>query len=326
MRRRQPATASRTTALAVILRILRRLHHAPASHTSWVTRAPTSCRVRRWRRGEPRADGTWRLWKIWDGLRDRIDVAARRGGRCTADIYGREGAVSGLYCRPWQHGLTTASIDQPKRKFARCGRRGGGGWIRRHVTCHYRGLPDKEGLHTTYCCWPATQNVDMDLDLLAVTDAFLRALSESRSQKTLLAFFSTTSPVSIQHAPRVCPNPHTSRLHGHNAIRSYFDLLDTHWYMIAIKQHSKNVVTGSRTVTISASVTWRWKKSGRTWNEDFTCTLVFDDHSKISRFFIATESDPTTCVMRAIDEDPPSSSLNSSTASVSESFNFIAAY
>lgn len=132
MRRRQPATASRTTVLVVILRILRRLHHAPASHTSWITRAPTSCRVRRWRRGEPRADGTWRLWKIWDGLRDRIDVAARRGGRCTADIYGREGAVSGLYCRPWQHGLTTASIDQPKRKFARCGRRGGG-WIRRHV-------------------------------------------------------------------------------------------------------------------------------------------------------------------------------------------------
>jgi hypothetical protein len=145
----------------------------------------------------------------------------------------------------------------------------------------------------------------MDSHFLATTDAFFQALAANQPPLKLLAFFSTTSPVSIQHAPRSCPHPHASRLHGLNAIRSYFDLLATHWERKAIQLHSQVVSKGSRSVTTTASVTWRWKKSGRTWNEDFTCTLEFDDHLKICNFLVTTESSPSTCVMRAVDPDSP---------------------
>ncbi|KAJ3555813.1 hypothetical protein NP233_g12118 [Leucocoprinus birnbaumii] len=149
--------------------------------------------------------------------------------------------------------------------------------------------------------------------LLATTDSFFKAFSANQPPLKLLSFFSTTHPVSIQHAPRTCPNPHTSRLHGLNAIRSYFDLLATHFERTSITQHSQNVLGArERTVTTSASVTWRWKKSGRSWNEDFTCTLEFDEHSKICNFVVVTESSPSTCVMRAIDTESSSPSSPSS--------------
>lgn len=146
---------------------------------------------------------------------------------------------------------------------------------------------------------------NMDSLLRDSTDAFFTALAANRPPLKLLAYFSTTSPVSIQHAPRTCPHPSSSRLHGLNAVRSYFDLLATHWERIALTRHSSSVSAASRSVTISATVTWRWKKSGRSWNEDFTCTLEFDDHFKISHFFVTTESNPSTCVMRAVDADSP---------------------
>ncbi|KAF5361088.1 hypothetical protein D9756_005114 [Leucocoprinus leucothites] len=155
--------------------------------------------------------------------------------------------------------------------------------------------------------------MDSHHHLLSTTDSFFRALAANQPPLKLLSYFSTTNPVSIQHAPRTCPNPHTSRLHGLNAIRSYFDLLATHWERVAITQHSRNVVSSSsRAVTTSASVTWRWKKSGRSWNEDFTCTLEFDDHSKITHFVVVTESGPSTCIMRAVDTDSAASPSSSS--------------
>ncbi|KXN82342.1 hypothetical protein AN958_02672 [Leucoagaricus sp. SymC.cos] len=145
----------------------------------------------------------------------------------------------------------------------------------------------------------------MESQLLATTDAFFKALAANQPPLKLLGFFSTANPVSVQHVPRTCPHPHTSRLHGLNAVRSYFDLLATHWERSAITQHSRNVTSSSRTVTTTASVTWRWKKSGRMWNEDFTCALEFDDHLKICHFLVTTESGPSTCVMRATDADSP---------------------
>ncbi|KAF9443897.1 hypothetical protein P691DRAFT_796952 [Macrolepiota fuliginosa MF-IS2] len=150
----------------------------------------------------------------------------------------------------------------------------------------------------------------MDSHLLTATDTFFRALAANQPPLKLLAYFSTTSPVAIQHAPRTCPHPHSSRLHGLNAIRSYFDLLATHWERTAITQHSTSANSAARSVTTTASVTWRWKKSGRSWNEDFTCTLEFDDHFKICSFLVTTESSPSTCIMRAVDSDPPLNSTN----------------
>jgi hypothetical protein len=52
---------------------------------------------------------------------------------------------------------------------------------------------------------------------------------------------------------------------------------------------------------------WTWKRSGRSWREDFTCTLVFEDSDpaalRILSFMVITESAPGTCVMHAVDED-----------------------
>jgi hypothetical protein len=157
----------------------------------------------------------------------------------------------------------------------------------------------------------------MDSHLLATADQFFQAFAANQSPLKLLTFFSTARPLSIQHAPRTCPNPPASRLEGLIDIRSYFDLIATHWERKAIILHSSSVIPDSHTVTTSASVTWRWKKSGRTWNEDFSCTLEFDDHLKICDFVITTESSPTTCVMRAVDTDTdtPSPRSPSSTKS-----------
>jgi hypothetical protein len=57
-------------------------------------------------------------------------------------------------------------------------------------------------------------------------------------------------------------------------------------------------------VTIrGASMRWTWRVSGRSWTEDFTCVLGFDEQGKIMRFEVRTEGDPETCVMRAVDDD-----------------------
>ena len=56
-------------------------------------------------------------------------------------------------------------------------------------------------------------------------------------------------------------------------------------------------------VVVGASVTWMWRRSGHEWDEDFTCTLEFDENYKISSFIVRTDSAPETCVMRAVDSE-----------------------
>lgn len=140
--------------------------------------------------------------------------------------------------------------------------------------------------------------------LLAVSDAFFVALATNTPPLRLLSYFSTTHPVVIQHAPSSCPNPRSSRLSGLNAIRSYFDILATHWTRTNMHRHSIRADPALRRVVVSASVTWMWKKSGRKWNEDFTCTLDYDEGLKIVSFIVTTESGTSTCVMRAVDAEP----------------------
>lgn len=151
----------------------------------------------------------------------------------------------------------------------------------------------------------------MDSQLLAATESFFKALAANQPPLKLLAYFSTTNPVSIQHVPRTCPHPHASRLHGLNAVRSYFDLLATHWERTAIKQHKTSVDTDTYSVTTIATITWRWKKSGRSWNEDISCTLEFDENLRICHLLVTTESDTSTCVMRAVDSDTPTNTSSS---------------
>ncbi|KAF8654681.1 hypothetical protein AX16_003471 [Volvariella volvacea WC 439] len=141
--------------------------------------------------------------------------------------------------------------------------------------------------------------------LIQSTHNFFNALANNTPPIELLSHFSTTRPVTIQHAPASCPHPHTSRLTGLNAIRSYFDLLATHWVRTDTRVHSVHIDPSSRKSIISASVTWMWKKSRRSWTEDFTCTLEYDENYKIVSFLVCTNSGPGTCVMRAVDIEQP---------------------
>jgi hypothetical protein len=145
-------------------------------------------------------------------------------------------------------------------------------------------------------------------ELCSTTDAFLEALCANLSSCRLLPFFSTTNPVVIQHAPACSPYPHSSRLTGLNAVRSYFDILATHWVRVHMQIHGPpRVETHSRRVSVGASITWMWRRSGRRWTEDFTCAIDFDDNLKIVSFIVRTDSSPETCIMVAKDEGIDSS-------------------
>ncbi|PPR08264.1 hypothetical protein CVT24_001157 [Panaeolus cyanescens] len=146
--------------------------------------------------------------------------------------------------------------------------------------------------------------------------SFFEAFSSNTPSRELLGFFSTSGMPVIQHAPLTCPHPQTSRLTGSNAVRSYFDLLATHWTRSNAKMVEKpKVDLAQRRVTLTATTRWTWRKSGRGWTEDFTWTLDFDESLKILSFVARTTSPPGTCVMRAIDAEP-SAHLQSSTRSV----------
>jgi hypothetical protein len=142
--------------------------------------------------------------------------------------------------------------------------------------------------------------------LIDACNCFFTALSNNTPPLALLHHFSTTHPVSIQHCPARCPHPHASILRGPNAVRSYFDILATHWTRSNLTSHAVSADPMTRRVVVTGSVIWTWKRSGRSWQEDFTCTLAFDDSDalKITNFIVLTESGPGTCVLRAIDPDP----------------------
>lgn len=117
----------------------------------------------------------------------------------------------------------------------------------------------------------------------------------------LISHFSTTQMVFFEHSPI---NAYNFPLTGLNAVRSYFDLLATHWTRHDMQKHECCVYFESKQVIVRASVRWKWKISGNTWQEDFTCTLDFDDHLKVKSFVIKTSSAENTCVMRAVDRLP----------------------
>jgi hypothetical protein len=144
-----------------------------------------------------------------------------------------------------------------------------------------------------------------DQQLIDACNRFFSAFSTDTPPLILLSYFSTTHPITIQHCPAKCPTPHTSILRGPNAVRSYFDLLATHWTRSNLTSHAVAVDPYSRRVIVKGSVNWTWKKSGRSWQEDFSCTLVFDDSDplKIANFVVKTENGAKACVMQAVDVD-----------------------
>ncbi|KAJ7845426.1 hypothetical protein B0H14DRAFT_3455057 [Mycena olivaceomarginata] len=139
--------------------------------------------------------------------------------------------------------------------------------------------------------------------LLFAAEVLFLDLSANTSSNILVAHFSSSNEVVIQHAPILCPHPHTSRLSGLNAVRSYFDLIATTWLRSDMKVHMQTVVEPNQ-VAVNASVRWTWRSSGRSWTEDFLCTLEYDDSLKVVGMIVETNSAPGTCIMRAVDEDP----------------------
>lgn len=139
--------------------------------------------------------------------------------------------------------------------------------------------------------------------LEVAADALFTDLGTNKPPYVVLSHFSQTQPVVIQHAPASCPHPLSSRLTGINAVRSYFDLLATHWTRSDPRRLSLIAYEETAQVVVIASVKWTWKASGKSWREDFTCTLDFDDNAKVTSFIMQTDSGPGTCVMRAVDPE-----------------------
>ncbi|KAJ7429080.1 hypothetical protein B0H11DRAFT_2167710 [Mycena galericulata] len=139
--------------------------------------------------------------------------------------------------------------------------------------------------------------------LLFAAEILFLDLSANSPTSILVGHFSSTKEVVIQHAPALCPHAYTSRVTGLNAVRSYFDLIATNWSRSNTEIRARTVVEPNK-VAVTASVRWTWRLSGRSWVEDFVCTLEYDEHLKIIGMVIETKSASGTCVMRALDADP----------------------
>ncbi|KAJ8482506.1 hypothetical protein ONZ45_g14931 [Pleurotus djamor] len=145
---------------------------------------------------------------------------------------------------------------------------------------------------------PPRYNVLWTTDhLRRAADAFLADLRSAHSV-VVLNHFSTTELITFDHSPR---DSYHSILYGVNAVRSYLDLIATHWTCHDLIRHHMEVSLESKQVVVTASATWKWKKSKKSWKEDFTCTLTYDESMKIRTFVIRTDSAPETCVMRAVE-------------------------
>lgn len=135
--------------------------------------------------------------------------------------------------------------------------------------------------------------------LVVATNDLLAAIVSHTPPLRLLSHFSRTELVVIDHTP--INSPHAYPATGLNAVRSYFDLLSTHWICESFERHEMHVFPEAQQVVAKASVVWAWRHSGKSWREDFTCTFDFDDQLKVKRFVIRTTSSPRTCVMMAND-------------------------
>lgn len=134
--------------------------------------------------------------------------------------------------------------------------------------------------------------------LLKAAQAFFNDLGANRSSADLLHYFSDTDLIRLSHSP---VDTYTFPLTGIQAVRSYFDLLSTHWTRDEINLHNISASVDDQQVIVNASVKWKWKYSGRSWTEAFTCTLDYDECLRIKAFIVQTNSAPETCVMRAVD-------------------------
>ncbi|KAF8906335.1 hypothetical protein CPB85DRAFT_892234 [Mucidula mucida] len=140
-------------------------------------------------------------------------------------------------------------------------------------------------------------------------------ISTNVSTSRILSHFSQNNNVIMQHSWSTCPNPNSYRFTGLNAVRSYFDLLSTHYERSSLMQHSIHVVESTGCVIITASVQWTWKSSRHQWQEDYTCYIDYDSSLHVVSFIVVTTSPDWTCVMRATDARVRGPSIKSESCS-----------
>lgn len=146
-------------------------------------------------------------------------------------------------------------------------------------------------------------------NILSAVDKFLCAFfRDSTTSAEMLEYFSTSYLITIQHAPQsCCPEFAANKMQGHNAVRSYFDLLTTHWYREALNLDDQPHIAFDHsleslcTVAVDASIRWTWRRTRRQWTEDLNCAITLDDNLKIVSLIFRTLSSPETCVMYAKD-------------------------
>jgi hypothetical protein len=114
--------------------------------------------------------------------------------------------------------------------------------------------------------------------LQAAGDKLFADIAASTSPLLLLSHFSDTEIVVIDHAHI---DAHPAPNVGLNAVRSYFDILTTHWSRSNLERHETFIRPESHQVICRASVWWTWRSSGRKFKEEFTVTVDWDDQLKV---------------------------------------------
>lgn len=137
--------------------------------------------------------------------------------------------------------------------------------------------------------------------LTLAAEKLLFDISTNAPASRLLNHFSTTHNVVLQHSFSTCATPQAYRFTGLTAVRSYFDLLATHYERACVGQQIALVSEAGGRVIVDGSTKWTWKRSRREWQEDYRVYVDFDAALKVVSYVVVTTSPEGTCVMRAVD-------------------------
>ncbi|KAF8710141.1 hypothetical protein AX14_013419 [Amanita brunnescens Koide BX004] len=146
----------------------------------------------------------------------------------------------------------------------------------------------------------------MSSPFLDAANAFFVDFSKNAAPARMLTYFSTAYPIEIQHAPALLPDgriPRLTGLTGTNAVRSYFDLISAHFTRGSVVINHIEADDSKSSVVADTSIIWTWRRSHHRWQEDFICTLRYDETFKIISLTLETVSEPETCALNAVDTE-----------------------
>jgi hypothetical protein len=168
-------------------------------------------------------------------------------------------------------------------------------YLTSQLYCYHVSLPEFMDTTTTATDGPQPDKTPLRL----AASSLLADIAAQKPSVDLLSHFSTTQPIVLQHDCVDSINPCT--FSGPHAVRSYFDLLALHWTRDDVQLHECTIDEDNRRVVATATTQWRWRVSGESWREDFTCTLDFDERLKVTGFIVHSSPPETNCIMHATD-------------------------